>query len=159
MAKTHHVVYAGASDGLITAKSKARISITTGKRKTIAIPNFSEGRVNRLYVKQVGGTSKAFDVELLASKKPYAVGEANYNAAVDTTDATAALFRAMPKQAQVTAGNAHDYWDDWGHPWINMDQVSHTDNQRTLYLTIIPANSSDTTTWEVTLITQSDASD
>lgn len=156
MAKTHHTIFIGASDGLVTKKSLAVISIGTGLRRTLAVRCFSEGRVTHVYVKQASGTSVAFDVELLASKVPYPVGTPAYNAAAAQNPG---VFRAIPKPAQVTSGNALDYWESHGHSFINMDQKSHTENERFLYLTIIPDNSVDASTWEATIVTVTDASD
>jgi hypothetical protein len=148
--------FIGATDGSVTVKSKAAITIGVGLRRTLAIPCFSEGRVTHLYIKQVSGTNVAFDVELLSSKVPYPVGTPAYNAAAAQNPNG---FRAIPKQTQVVSGNALEYWDSWGTPFVNQDQAGHTVNERFLYLTIIPVNLATSSTWEVTLVLASDASD
>lgn len=155
MAKQIVTQYIGNAAG-VAGRSKAAIDIGAGLRRTIEIPCFSEGRVTHLYVKQNGGTNVAFDIELLTSKVPYPVGTAAYNAAAAQN---VGAFRAIPKQTQVTLGNALEFWEAYGHSFVNQDQASHTLNERKLYLTIIPNNVVDASKWEVTLVTQSDDSD
>jgi hypothetical protein len=150
MSKSHVAMYRG-TGGVPNARVKAAISIAAGKRKAVKVPVISsEGRVTHLSVQQASGTAKAFTVELLSSLLPYPEGEQNYNAA---TGANVAAFRILPQMTALVNGVV-EFFDSFGQDYLNLDQVSQTDNQRYVVLVIIPTNTVDTTTWEVSLLTE-----
>lgn len=150
--KVHTNLYVGATDALVTPRSKAVLAIATGKRRTIQLPvAAAEGRLTAVYVKQASGTNVGFDVEVLSSATPYPVGaSANYNAAAGSS---VGPLRVIAKQT-ATSGNAVEWFEPTGQPYQNTDQSSQAESQRYLYLTIIPNNSSDASTWEVRVVTE-----
>lgn len=151
--KVHTLVHAGAVAGDVVPKSQPALSIPIAKCGSFRVRvGSSEGRIVAVYVKQKTGTPLAFGVELLTSAIPYPTGVAgayNVSAAQDP-----GLFRAIPRQS-ATAGNAVEYFDDYGLSFINADQVSQTENNRFLNLVIIPTTSpGDVSTWEVRITTE-----
>lgn len=128
-------------------RAKPPITISAGKRKSIKVPFPSEGYLTKVVVFQTSGTAVNFDVEIVDSEIPFPTGEAAYNAApADDVD----LYRVIPKQT-ATAGNViSDINLEWGYPFNNQDGTL-TDNQRYIYVVIIPNNSPDESTWEFSL--------
>lgn len=150
--KVHSLIYIGATDGVVP-KSKAALTVPSGKSGSFAVKvGSSEGRIVAVYAKQKSGASVGFSVELLTSAVPYPVGvTAAYNVAAAQDPG---LFRAIPKQT-ATAGNAVEYFDDYGLSFINSDQASQTENKRELYLVILPATDpGNDTTWEIRITTE-----
>lgn len=171
MSKKFTVIYI---DKVNQKPSKARdpISIAASKMKTIKIPSGqSEGWVVELVVKQKinpagsgsgsGSTPYPFTVELLDSGIPYFYGSDvnNERPYTDLPDISIELFRVLDSEKVANAGDALVVQKtDFGYPFINADQVSYTDNEPYLYLTIIPTDAQETTEWEVTMTTIRDIS-
>lgn len=154
----HKLTYTGA--GGTPPKAKPAISIATGKRIVVPLPAIGpEGRVERVYVKQASGTARAFDVRVQSTKVTYGDGSgspADYNAAVTGNPD---LFDVIEKQLAVTSGTALDFRDPAGAPgrgFVTEDGTTRADPTRLLYLVIIPNNTADTTTWDVTVLMNSD---
>lgn len=145
MAKPYTKLYTGS--GGTPRFALPAITISTGKQKCVAVPFPSSAFITKLVVKQTGGTSKNFDVEVLTSKIPHPVGERNSGTAADDD---IELYRALPKQT-TTAGNALEVSSpEIGYEFLNVDG-SFTENERYLYLLINPATSVDLTTWDVAI--------
>jgi hypothetical protein len=136
--------------GTLPAKAKPVISINIGKLIVVKVPvGSSEGWLNELVVRQVSGTAKAFDIEVLDSVVPFPVGESNYNA---TPAATLDLFRVINKIAVTSGATGVLRESEMGYSYQNADG-GPTSNEPYLYLVIIPTNSTDVTTWEVAFTT------
>lgn len=124
------------------------ISIGAGMQRCVRVRSASEGRITKLDVVQVSGTAANFTVELLKSSYPFPPD-------VDITEGTAAadnlaLYRIVPSQT-ATAGNTVSLdSDNPGYNYLNMDGTP-TNNQRYVYLVIIPAAASPATVWEATV--------
>lgn len=116
------------------------------------VPLLSEGLLKQLTVVQTSGTSVAFKVELLMSSMPYPTG----TYAVGTSPVgTINLFRIIPQQSG-TSGNALDITPDTdiGWPFRNVDG-DHTNNQRYVYLIILPTAAGGSTTWDAFIMAES----
>lgn len=136
------------------------IEIAAGKRAVLRIDaGSSEGKVNRVYVKQIaagsgGGTSIGFTVRVHATSVTYGDGQgaaANYNAAVGLSPEPFDLIDALT----VTAGNKAEFRDDIGsdgRPFIQEDSDTQSGRGSYLYLVIIPNNALDATKWEATVV-------
>lgn len=147
--KKNTVLYMNKVNSL-PAKAKAVISVTTGKLIVVKVPvGSAEGWLNELVVRQVDGTAKAFDIELLDSVVPFPVGESAYNA---SPAATLDLFRVINKISVTSGATGVLRESEMGYSYQNADGGS-TANEPYLYLVIIPANSVDTTTWEAAITT------
>lgn len=150
--KHNKIVYLGAG-GDPNGHVLPAISIPTGKRKVVLLKTAPEGRVERVYVKQLTGTSRGFTVRIVESILPYGDEDTNadYNAA---TGCDPEHFDVVGVQT-VTAGNPVNWRDSTGAgglPFVNQDSETQTNRERKLYLVIIPDNSVDTTTWEATIL-------
>lgn len=131
---------------------KAAIVAHNGKLICVKVPLLSEGLLKQLVVIQTAGTAVAYKVELLSSAMPYPVGEA---AVATAAVGTIALYRIIPQQS-VTSSSTLDITPDTDVGWAfrNVDG-DHTNNQRYIYLVIIPTSSSDDTTWDAFLMAES----
>lgn len=153
MSKLNKVTWMGAG-GSPNKHVLPAISIPIGKRKVVLVKCVQEGRVERVYVKQKSGTNVAFDVRVQCSKVPY--GDETSNAAYnDALTVDPELFEVIGKQSAIS-GAAVDYRDpvgEEGRPFINEDSDTQSNRERKLYVVIIPANTSDLSTWEATIVT------
>lgn len=124
------------------------IVIPAAKRMCVKVPCMDMGYLKQLVVDQVGGTDKAFTVDLYNSELPFAEGE---HADSASPSVNAALYRVIPQQS-ITSGSALDLAPDYEVGWSfrNMDG-DWTNNQRYLYLVITPTASAGETTFEAML--------
>lgn len=146
------VIYSDDGPGQAAGEPKPNvydsIVIPAAKRMCVKVPCMDMGYLKQLVVDQVGGTDKAFTVELFNSELPFAEGEHSDVAAASVNER---LYRVIPQQA-VTSGSALDITPDYEVGWSfrNMDG-DWTDNRRYLYLVITPTGSAGETTFEVAM--------
>lgn len=150
--KHNKIVYLGAG-GSPNSHVLPAISIPTGKRKVVLLKTAQEGRIERVYVKQLTGTAKDFTVRIVESILPY--GDESTNAAYNAATGCDPEHFDVVGALAATAGNAASFRDATGaggYPFLQQDSSTQTNRERKLYLIIIPANSSDVTTWEATVL-------
>lgn len=143
------------------AKAKGVITIAAGKRLSVRVDApHSEGWVNEIVVKQVpngsgGGTAVGFTVQLLDSSLPHHDGDptlASVEAAYDAAAlADPEMFQVIDAIVAASGATAKFRSSNHGTRFVNADQVSHTENQRCLYLTIVPDNAAGQTKWMATI--------
>lgn len=127
------------------------VVVTHEKQRVVALEVPAEGGVASLTVKQTAGTNKAFAVELLNSEVPLAVGEHAIGA---TPASPVELYRVIAPLAGLS-GAAAVFRVEHGQSYRNADG-GPADQQRYLYVVIIPTSSADDTTWDVSLTTWED---
>lgn len=146
------ILYTGAGNS--PPRAHPVVTISAAKLKSIRLRVVGpRGRVHQLTVKQVAGPSVAFAVELLDSRLPYhgAAAPDEVELASDVlSSGTIELFRVLDRQ-QAAAGGVVDVRSAPGVPFVNNDQMSETENQPFLYLTIIPSEAGATTSWDAAL--------
>lgn len=133
-------------------KSGGKITITGTKKRSLAIELPSHGKLALVVVKQVGGVSVNFTVDVLCSKVPFPVGEyAVAAAAVSPVE----LYQVIQQQS-ATAGNAVAFRSEYGQPYRNVDG-SLSANERDLYLLITPSGAAGATDWDVAVTIELEA--
>jgi len=135
-------------------KALPAIVITAGNKRSVAVPFPTEGYLTRLVIKQTDGTPVAYDVELLDSELPYPEGE---SLVADPAADDVELYRIIPQQNVGIPGDVLEITNkEHGYPFHNQDGT-FTDNQRKIYLVIIPDSAVDDTTWDVSLTAHTEA--
>lgn len=162
MSKKHTILYVAKVNSK-PAKAKTPITIPAGQMLTLRLHvGQSEGWVNEVAVKQVGGTNVAFTLELLDSEVPYfaggtIVGDQSTQGTAVAATSPVELYRVLDGQKSATAGNAVVVQSpEFGFPYINADQVSQTENRPYLYLTIVPTAAGGDTVWALSVTTTRD---
>lgn len=136
-----------------TGHLKSAISIPSGKRLVTKIDaGGSEGRLVWFYVKQATGTPIAYSVRLVSSIVPYGDGEgspANYNA---SPTGNPDIYNVIDPQVIGTPGDPVNLRRNTeGERFSNDDSHSPSNQERYLYLVIIPVSAGDATTWDVSI--------
>ena len=153
--KIYKKVWRGSTAGSPNRNVNAVVTIPINKRKVVKVSLFPEGLIHRVFVKQVSGTNKAFTIRLLETSLPYGddTTNADYNAATAANPEVFDVIAGTAGAAQSAASGAGlDYQSAVGMPFITQDSDTQSDRGSNLYLVIIPAATSDETTWEVTVV-------
>lgn len=146
-------ICASAITGIPADKNLGIITIAAGKRYTKKLNLRAEGRLLRLYVKQKTGTAVAYSVQVLLAGAAYVADAVeNYNAA---PAANPGLLRCIPIQTVTTPGAELELTSDVGFGGINLE-AGQSVMDGYWYLTIIPANSPDSSTWEAAITVESE---
>ena len=152
-------VWRGTTAGSPNRFVNARVTIAAGKRKVLKVKVTPEGRIHRVAIKQTSGTNIAFTARLVETILPYGTETSNdaYNASLGANPEIFDIIAGTAGAAQsATAGAMIDFKDSVGVPFITQDSDYQALRERFLYLVIIPANASDETTWEVTVVSSSE---
>jgi|SRR5947209_1641634 len=128
-------------------KSLPAITVTAGMKRSVAVGFNSQGTVSRVTVKQTGGTPCGVVVELFDSLVPFPPGE--YSVAAAPAD-DVSLYRIMPPMDGPAGAGIENLDHQVGYKYHNQDG-GFTDNQRFIYLLIVPQGAVDMTTWDVVL--------
>lgn len=152
MAKVFNRAYIGLgfpADSSLPRYALPRIKIAAGSYRVVRVPLASEGRLTKLFVKQVAGSAVPFVVQILQSKAVYGVFDQDIvlpaTPAIDPelVEVCGELNGAAGSPVEINA-------DHQGFPFINMDGSS-TNNQQYLYLAVIPDAGAPDTEWEASI--------
>lgn len=128
-------------------KSQPAITIAIGTKRCVAVGFNSQGTISRLTVKQAGGTPCGIVAELFDSVIPFPPGEYPLNG-LPADDLS--LYRIMPPMDGPAGAGIENLDSQQGYKYQNQDG-GFTNNQRFIYLLLIPQQAVDLTTWDVVL--------
>jgi hypothetical protein len=133
--------------------SQPAVVIGGTKKRIVRMKMGSEGRLTELTVKQLESEAQvAFTIEVLKSKIPFPVVDADIGVAVVPVD-TISLYRVILPIVGV-AGSPIQLDEQHGFAYKNMDG-GWTENQQFLYLLIEPT-AAVATTWKVSMTVERD---
>lgn len=140
------------ADSTLPKNTKPRMVIAAASLRSESISLLSEGQLKRLSIIQTAGVAVAFEVELFDSKIPFPVGEvSDATVPADTPD----NYRVIPRQIGVSGvGLSVNTMTD-GYSFANKDGTP-TNNERLLYIVIIPTSSGGETEWDVAITVERD---
>lgn len=151
MSNVYTAIYSNKTFG-VNNRVRAPLAIANGKKMCFAIPFPAEGFLTRLSVYQVpsangGGTSTAFEVELLMSSVPFPAGQYNLTDTPAIPLETCRVQIPPTGPLTATAGNVVVLdSSDIGMSFSNFDGTQ-SQEVRNLYLLIKPTASVDATLW------------
>lgn len=150
--KVYKQIYSGS--GGSNLRHKPAITISAGRSKTIPLKiGASQGRIAFLAIKQESGPLVDFVVELLDSKRPYyAIADVAGELPLSTPPATHVEFYRIIPQQVASAGAAVQLIEQIGYNFHNLDQLSETNPERLVYLSIFPVNATAPTSWGVSVM-------
>jgi len=153
MAKVFNRAYIGLgfpADSNLPRYTLPRIKIGANSFRPVRVPLTSEGRLTKLWVKQVAGNNVPFKVQLLQSKAPYG-GLFDVDITHPPTPVIDPELVEVVDELNGSAGVPVEInGEQQGFPFVNMDGSS-TNNQQYLYLVIIPDAGAGVTEWEASL--------